>query len=48
MATIVINHVMVAYLIPVIRKMVYVQIQLDVSLDGGMDSCTRKKLYFDE
>jgi hypothetical protein len=38
MATIVIDHVMVAHLIPVIRKMVYVQIQMDVNLDGGMDN----------
>jgi hypothetical protein len=35
MVTIVINHVMGVYLIPVIRNMVSVQIQLDVNLDGS-------------
>jgi hypothetical protein len=35
MVTIVINHVMGVYLIPVIRNMVSVHIQLDVNLDGS-------------
>jgi hypothetical protein len=35
MVTIVINHVMGVYLIPVIWNMVSVQIQLDVNLDGS-------------
>ena len=35
MVTIVINHVMGVYLIPVIRNMVSVQIQLDVNLDSS-------------
>jgi len=38
MVTIVINHVTGVYLIPVIRKRVSVQIQLDVSLDGNTTS----------
>ena len=38
MVTIVINHVMGVYLTPVIRKKVYVEIELDVSLGGSTDS----------
>jgi hypothetical protein len=38
MVTIVINHVTGVYLITVIRKMVSVQIQLDVSLEDSIDS----------
>ena len=38
MVTIVINHVMGVYLIPVIKNMVSVQIQLDVKLEDSMDS----------
>jgi hypothetical protein len=36
MVTIVMNHVMDVYLIPVIKYMVPVQIHLDVNLDGNM------------
>jgi hypothetical protein len=35
MVTIVMNHVMDVYLIPVIKNMVSVQIHLDVNLDGN-------------
>jgi len=38
MVIIVISHVTGVYLILVIRKMVYVQIHLDVNLDGNMNS----------
>jgi hypothetical protein len=38
MVTIVINHVTVVYLILVPRHMVTVKINLDVNLDGSMDS----------
>jgi membrane-bound inhibitor of C-type lysozyme len=37
MVTIVINHVMDVYLIPVIKNMVSVQIHLDVNLEDSMD-----------
>jgi hypothetical protein len=38
MVTIVVNHVTGAYLIPVIKDRVSVQIQLNVNLDGSMYS----------
>ena len=45
MVSIVINHVTDVYLMPVIRKMVYVHIHLDVNLDGGMDFRNVIKVY---
>ena len=38
MVTVVANHVTGVYLIPVKKKLVCVQIHLDVNLDGNMDS----------